>query len=58
MKSQYKSRHMRRPHIRPQSDYQGYRNALNPLKPLLKASTALPAHPVNDDPGSFVLGYN
>ncbi|WP_419535748.1 hypothetical protein [Endozoicomonas sp.] len=51
-----------RPALRPASNSQNvfsiHRSTINPVKPLLKASTTLPTSKSFDETGGFIKGYN
>ncbi|WP_066014251.1 hypothetical protein [Endozoicomonas atrinae] len=58
MKLQANSRPTLRPTPNSQNVFSLHRSTINPVKPLLKASTTLPASKSFDETGGFIKGYN
>ncbi|WP_020583836.1 hypothetical protein [Endozoicomonas elysicola] len=58
MKVQPKSRQTLRPTSQSQNIFSIHRSTINPIKPLLKASTTLPVTQSFDETGGFIKGYN
>lgn len=58
MKVQPKSRQTLRSTSQSQNIFSIHRSTINPVKPLLKASTTLPVTQSFDETGGFIKGYN